>query len=174
MRNYSGVHWQDWPKPLACFDLCWKSTWAPRTSQISARGTCSISGGRFLRLRRSATVPTRCAALASFLILGIAARDCSAEHVSVDLDPAKTQIAFTISATLHTVNGHFRLKEGHFSFDPRTNGMSGDIIVNASSGESGSDARDKRIRHDILEAQRFPEIRLSPATKSGSVAPSGA
>jgi polyisoprenoid-binding protein YceI len=127
-----------------------------------------------LQLSRSPTVITRCAVLAAFVIPGIAARSCPAEQLSVDLDPAKTQVAFTISDTLHTVNGHFRLKEGHFSFDPGTNDMSGDIIVDASSGDSGSAARDKRMTRDILQAQYFPEIRFSPFRKTGSVAPSGA
>lgn len=107
-------------------------------------------------------------------MLGIAAPNCTAEQISVDLDPAKTQIAFTISDTLHTVHGKFHLKEGHLSFDLGADGMSGDIIVDASSGDSGSGTRDTRMARDILEAERFPEIRFSPSSKSGSVAPSGA
>ena len=117
---------------------------------------------------------TRCAGVAALWILTIAAWNCDAEQVSVDLDPAKTQIAFTISDTLHTVNGHFRLKEGHFSFDGGSGSMSGNIVVDASSGDSGSATRDKRMTRDILEAQRFPEIHFSPSSKTGSVAPSGA
>ena len=127
-----------------------------------------------MQLSRSKTAITRYAVLAALWILGIAARNCKAEQLSVDLDPAKTQVAFTTSDTLHTVNGHFRLREGHFSFDPGINGMSGDIIVDASSGDSGSAARDKRMTRDILQAQYCPEIRFSPSRKTGSVAPSGA
>jgi len=52
--------------------------------------------------------------------------------------------------------------------------MSGEIIVDASSGDSGSGARDKRITRDILEARRFPEIRFTLISKTGSVALSGA
>lgn len=125
-------------------------------------------------LSRTATVVTRCAVLAFVWILSIAARNCKAEEVAVDLDPAKTRIAYTISDTLHTVHGTFRLKEGHLSFAPGTNVMSGEIIVDAASGDSGSGARDRRMTHDILQAERFPEIRFRPSRKSGPVAPSGA
>ena len=52
--------------------------------------------------------------------------------------------------------------------------MSGDIVVDAASGDSGSPTRDKRMTRDILQAQRFPEICFSPSRKTGSVAPSGA
>jgi polyisoprenoid-binding protein YceI len=123
---------------------------------------------------RSTAVIIRCAALGASWILGVAPPNGKAEQLSVDLDPAKTQIVFTISDTLHTVHGNFRLKEGHFSFEPGANGMSGAIIVDAASGDSGSSARDRRMTRDILQAQRFPEIRFSPSMKNGSVAPSGA
>jgi polyisoprenoid-binding protein YceI len=112
--------------------------------------------------------------LAAFWILGMAARNCKAEQLSVDLDPAKTKIAFTISDTLHVVHGTFRLKEGHFSFEGGTSAMSGHIIVDASSGDSGSGARDGRMTRDILQAQRFPEIRFTPSRKTGLVASIGA
>src|SRR5947209_4240871 len=114
MRNCNGVPWQDWRKPPASFDRCWESTWVRRVSAISAPGTCSISGGRSLQLSRSASVSAR-VTLTAFVILGIAGPNCKSEEVSVDLDPAKTQIAFTVSDTLHTVRGKFRLKQGHLS-----------------------------------------------------------
>ncbi len=111
--------------------------------------------------------------LAATLMLGAAVPVLKAEELLVDLDDAKTQVTFTLSDVLHTVHGRFLLKRGHFSFDPSTSVMSGNIVVDAASGDSGSQARDKRMTHDILEAQRFPEIRFAPSNKAGSVAPSG-
>jgi YceI-like domain len=96
-----------------------------------------------------------------------------AEEISVELDPGKTEVAFVLSDVLHTVHGTFRLKQGHVSFDPDSNAMNGEIVVDAASGNSGSSARDKRMTPDVLEAQRFPEIRFAPAGSVGSIAPSG-
>ena len=97
----------------------------------------------------------------------------AAEEISVELDPGKTEVAFVLSDVLHTVHGTFRLKEGHVSFDPDSNAMKGEIVVDAASGNSGSNARDKRMTRDILEAQRFPDIRFAPAGSVGSITPSG-
>jgi len=107
------------------------------------------------------------------LILFVFAPALGAEEVSVELDPGKTEVAFVLSDVLHTVHGTFRLKEGHVSLNPETNAMKGEIVVDAASGSSGSNARDKRMARDILEAQRFPEIRFSPSASVGSIAPSG-
>ena len=107
------------------------------------------------------------------LILFVFAPALWAEGVSVELDPGKTEVAFVLSDVLHTVHGTFRLKEGHVSLNPETNAMKGEIVVDAASGTSGSNARDKRMARDILEAQRFPEIRFSPSASVGSIAPSG-
>jgi len=78
-----------------------------------------------------------------------------------------------LSDVLHTVHGDFRLKEGHLAFDPQTKAMAGSIIVDSSSGKSGSTARDKRMTRDILEASRFPEMLFNPIGSSESIALSG-
>lgn len=98
---------------------------------------------------------------------------CAANELIVELDPVKTHVAFTVADTLHTVHGTFRLAQGHFSFNPVTSAMSGEIVVDARSGNSGSRARDGRMTRDILQAKRFPEIRFTPTSKLGEVAPSG-
>lgn len=38
----------------------------------------------------------------------------SAEELTLDLEPAKTQIIFVVRDVLHTVRGSFRLKEAIF------------------------------------------------------------
>ena len=92
----------------------------------------------------------------------------SGENLTVDLDPARTKIDFVLSDVLHTVHGTFRLKEGHLSLDTATSAITGDLIVDAASGDSGSPARDKRMTRDILEARRYPEIRFRPKKFVGS------
>jgi polyisoprenoid-binding protein YceI len=96
-----------------------------------------------------------------------------AEELVISLDAAKTKIGFVVGSLLHTVHGTFQLKGGHISFDPSTGIVSGDITVDAASGNSGNTTRDKRMTRGILEAQRYPEVRFSPTAYKGSVAMTG-
>ncbi|HEX7363284.1 MAG TPA: YceI family protein [Bryobacteraceae bacterium] len=97
-----------------------------------------------------------------------------AKQLSIDLSPAKTKIAFVLSATLHTVHGTFDMTEGHLLFDPSTGAMKGDIVVNAASGNSGNGMRDRRMRREVLQAQRYPQIRFDPDAYSGTITANGA
>ena len=68
-----------------------------------------------------------------------------AQEVTVELDPAQTHIAFTLSDVLHTVHGTFKLKNGTVRFDPATGAASGLVVVDTTSGDSGSQARDRKM-----------------------------
>ncbi len=96
-----------------------------------------------------------------------------AQESVVQLDPAQTKIEFTLSDVLHTVHGAFKLKSGVARFDPSTGKMSGSIIVDATSGESGNGSRDRRMHRDILESGKFPEIIFTPNIVKGTLAPQG-
>jgi polyisoprenoid-binding protein YceI len=91
----------------------------------------------------------------------------------LQIDPAQTKIEFTLGATLHTVHGSFQLKRGDMRFDPATGRASGEIVVNAASGESGNDSRDKKMHKEVLESGRYPEIAFRPDRVEGAVAPRG-
>ncbi len=75
---------------------------------------------------------------------------------------------------LHTVHGSFALKRGSIRFDPLTGKVSGELVVDAASGNSGNGARDRRMHQNILESQRYPEIVLRPDRVQGKVAAQGA
>src|ERR1700683_4060962 len=109
----------------------------------------------FMRTRLSQLVAagTSCALYAAltfavFVLLGSSA---SAQESTVKLDPAQTTIEFTLDSTLHTVHGTFKLKSGHISFDTATGKAGGEIIVDATSGDSDNKGRDKKMHHEILE-----------------------
>jgi polyisoprenoid-binding protein YceI len=89
------------------------------------------------------------------------------------LDPAQTKIEFTLPATGHTVHGTFKLKSGEIHFDPTSGKASGAIIVDATSGESGSDGRDKKMHQEIIESPKFSEIVFTPQSLKGSVTREG-
>ena len=92
---------------------------------------------------------------------------------TVELDPARTTIIFTLGDVLHTVHGSFKLKRGSIKFDSSTGQASGEIVVDVASGNSGSGTRDKRMHKEILESARYPEAVFTADRVSGELAPRG-
>lgn len=97
-----------------------------------------------------------------------------AAEIVLTLDPAQSRVHFTVDSTLHTVHGTFVLKSGTVHFDPVTGKAGGEIIVIATSGESGNGSRDKRMHKEILETDKYPEAVFRPAHVEGKASPSGA
>lgn len=93
----------------------------------------------------------------------------SAQTATIDLDRSTTKITFTLADVLHTVRGTFQLKHGRIAFDPTAKTISGEVIVDAASGDSGSGARDRRMNKNVLESQRYSEIRFTPTTLGGAI-----
>ena len=88
-------------------------------------------------------------------------------------DPANTTLEFTLGASLHTVHGTFKLKNGTIHFDPAKGTASGQIVVDATSGESGNDGRDKKMHQEILESPKFSDVVFVPTRMQGTIAPQG-
>ena len=107
-------------------------------------------------------------ALAFGAVLLCAPYGLSAQQIQVTLDPAQTKIEWTLAATLHTVHGTFKLKSGQLSFDPASGNASGELVVDAGSGDSGNHMRDSKMNKDVLESKRYPEITFLAKRVSGS------
>jgi|SRR5579863_5037436 len=103
----------------------------------------------------------------------ILAPGCRAQESVLQLDPAQTKIEFSLTGNFHTVHGTFALKSGSIHFDPSSGKISGAIVVDAASGESGNNGRDKKMHREILESAKFPEIVFKPAQFTGRVASDG-
>jgi len=101
---------------------------------------------------------------AVLLAAGVAAAD-----VSIELNPAQTKVVWTLGDVLHTVHGTFQLTRGAVRFDPATGKASGEIVVDAKSGESGSGARDSRMHKNVLESAKYPTITFRPDQVEGAV-----
>jgi polyisoprenoid-binding protein YceI len=93
----------------------------------------------------------------------------AAQQIELKLDPAKTRIDWTLGATMHDVEGTFRLKSGDIVFDPKTGEASGQLIADATSGDSGNKKRDADMNKNVLESAKYPEIVFSPKHISGFV-----
>ncbi len=115
----------------------------------------------------------RVAALVLGFGLSVCVPQVVAQESTFELDPAKTQIEFVLPTTLHTVHGTFHVKSGTVHFNPSTGAASGLVLVDATSGESGSEARDHRMHKEILESDKFPDITFVPTKVTGQLAPQG-
>ncbi len=96
-----------------------------------------------------------------------------AQEVVLHCDPAQTKADFTLGDPLHTVKGNFHLKSGELHYDPAAQKISGEIVFDATSGQSGNGSRDRKMHKDVLESARYPEISFRPDQVQGTVAPTG-
>lgn len=96
-----------------------------------------------------------------------------AQQRTFELDPAQTKVEFKVDSTLHTVHGSFQLKRGRIYFDNATGQASGELVVDSTSGQSGSDGRDKRMHKEILESPKYSDIVFTPQHVKGAVLDDG-
>jgi polyisoprenoid-binding protein YceI len=81
-----------------------------------------------------------------------------AETVTFELDPRATTIEFVFGATLHTVDGTMKAKQGTVKIDTETGDASGWIVLDATSASTDNARRDRKMHEKILESRRFPDI----------------
>ncbi len=89
--------------------------------------------------------------------------------MTVQVDPARSRVDFTVDALAHTVHGDFQFKSGSLRFDPQTGAASGELDVSATSGESGNNGRDHKMHKQVLESATFPDIVFQPQRVIGAV-----
>jgi|SRR5580700_447920 polyisoprenoid-binding protein YceI len=123
----------------------------------------------WLRLIRFSTVGL----IFFFCLSALFSLTAAAQQTQITLDPAQTKIDWTLGDVLHTVRGTFKLKSGSIAFDPKTGDASGQIVVDAASGESGNNTRDGKMQKEILESGRYPEIVFLPKHVTGNVPAQG-
>src|ERR1700686_3229903 len=97
----------------------------------------------------------------------------AAAQLVLSVDPAKSTVHWSVESSLHTVHGTFHVKRGTLSVDPATGKASGEIVVDATSGESGNDGRDRRMHKEILESARYSEVVFRPDRADGTIAAQG-
>lgn len=110
-------------------------------------------------------------AVAFFLVVVPAVR---AQETAFTFDPAATKVEFTLGATLHTVHGTMKLKSGEIRFDPVTGKANGEVVVDATSAETGNKSRDNKMHKEVLRSARYPAIVFTAQQVAGSIQPTGA
>jgi len=96
-----------------------------------------------------------------------------ASEIVLGIDPAKSKVYWTLGSTVHTVHGSFAFKKGNLRLDTSTGKASGEIIVDAASGNSGNDGRDKKMHKEVLESGQHTEIIFRPDRVEGKITPQG-
>ena len=108
-------------------------------------------------------------AITMIAVLVASGASAYAQAQAFTMDARKSSVTFTLGDVLHTVHGTFQLKSGSVEFDPATGNASGLLTVDATSGDSGSAARDRKMHKDILESAKFPEITFAPHRITGQI-----
>jgi polyisoprenoid-binding protein YceI len=93
--------------------------------------------------------------------------------IVLGLDPDQSKVHWTLGTTLHTVHGTFAFKNGRLQLEPASGKASGEIVVLATSGDSGNDSRDKKMHKEVLESGRYGEVVFRPDRVEGKIAPQG-
>jgi len=113
-------------------------------------------------------------AVAFIALLSTQALLAQKREAVLEFVPAGASVRFALDASFHVVHGTFDIEHGAIRFDPASRAVSGEIVVNAASGRSGNDGRDRRMHREILESARYPEIAFRPDRVEGTVEAPGA
>ena len=116
-------------------------------------------------------------ALASLLVLGAlpqhAVPQANSGELLLEMDAAQSKVRWTLSTTFHTVHGTFALRKGMMRVDLATSRATGEIIVDATSGSSGNEGRDRKMHKEVLESSRYTDIVFRPDRVEGKIARQG-
>jgi hypothetical protein len=98
-----------------------------------------------------------------------AAQQTAPSDLLLSVDSARSTVRWTLGATLHSVHGTFIIKRGTLRLSPESGSAGGEIVVDATRGESGNSSRDSRMHKEILESARFPEVVFHPDQLQGKL-----
>jgi hypothetical protein len=109
--------------------------------------------------------------IAALLLIGVATPPRQALVLSVD--PARSTVHWSLESSLHTVHGTFHVQRGTVAVDPATGKASGEIVVDATPGESGNNGRDRKMHNEILESSQYSEVGFRPDRAAETIVSQG-
>src|SRR5260370_15437560 len=129
------------------------------------------------RSRLAAVVYFLVAAPIALLVLSALPQHAAPQHpaneIVLGIDPAQSKVRWTLVSTVHAVHGTFAFKKGNLQLDMSTGKARGEIIVEATSGNSGNDSRDKKMHKEVLESGKYTEVIFRPDRVEGQITPRG-
>jgi polyisoprenoid-binding protein YceI len=111
--------------------------------------------------------------VAGLLLCSSTTARAQSQDLTLQFAPSGTAIDFTLGDILHTIHGSFKLKRGDVEYNLGTAAVSGALVVDTTSAQSGNRSRDRKMHREILESERYPEIIFRPDRVDGKVAPAG-
>lgn len=111
------------------------------------------------------------ALLAACLATAVGAQVAPTRHLVVD--PSRSSVTFLLDAFLHKVEGSATVSSGDLQIDAGAHSVTGTIIVDATSAETGSPKRDRRMHEKVLESATYPEIAFVPRDFDGELPAGG-
>lgn len=121
-----------------------------------------LAGAAFLLCLAAVPAPPYQTAIAS-----------SPANLVLSVNPEASRAHWSVDSSLHTVHGSFAVKKGMLRFDRESGEAAGEVVVAASSGQSGNHSRDARMHKEILETEKYPDAVFRPTQIEGKVAASG-
>ena len=97
-----------------------------------------------------------------------------AAETTIELDPQSTSITFVLKATLHSVHGTADATSGSLTLDTESGAMSGEVVVDAVSANTGNNKRDKKMHAKVLRSAQHSRIVLRPHRLDGDLPTAGA
>jgi|ERR1700733_4721561 polyisoprenoid-binding protein YceI len=97
----------------------------------------------------------------------------ASQEVALTVNASQSKVNYTLDTTLHTVHGTFALKRGTIRIEPGGN-ASGEIVADATTGQSGDSGRDKKMHKDVLESAKYTEVVFRPDRVDGKFPANGA
>lgn len=133
-----------------------------------------LNSGRRMAARNDFERKVLRMSIAALAIVALSGTLCGLARAQTkyDINPANSQVQFSLGG-FHEVNGIFKVGSGEITFDRTSGVMSGSIVVEAGSGNSGNTARDKKMKGSELHAKKFPSITFSPKQFTGTLKDSG-
>jgi polyisoprenoid-binding protein YceI len=107
------------------------------------------------------------------ILLALVPGVSGAEPLRLEFDAEASEISFVLGATLHSVHGIFQLNRGTIVFNQDTGEASGEIVVDARSGNSDNDKRDRDMHRKVLESETHPDFVFRPDRIDGAIPSSG-
>jgi polyisoprenoid-binding protein YceI len=89
------------------------------------------------------------------------------------VDPARSEVRFTLVDALHTVRGTFQVQQGEIQFNTAGGQANGQIVVDAVSGKSGNSTRDGRMAKEELKVESYKTVSFAPTRVTGELHLSG-